>query len=123
MFFDNYDRLCRDRGSNPSAIASRIGLARSTPASWKANGTIPKQDILDKLAEELGCQVADFFVDNVDNSVNNINSKNYNNSSRNITTEEDELIQIYRSLSTRKEKLTFILGSYDLADSIKAKNE
>lgn len=63
MFYENFERLCKENKTNPSSVAESIGLGLSTPAGWKKNGTIPKQDVLDKLATHLQCKVEDFFRD------------------------------------------------------------
>lgn len=117
MFYGNYERLCREAGSNPSAIAMQAGLARSTASSWKMQGTIPKQEVLNRLAEVLGCNVADFFQDNSDNSVtiqnSTVNSNNYRRCE-----DETELLQLYRSLPSRKARLRFLLEAYEIAEKI-----
>lgn len=63
MFFDNFERICKERGISPSAAAMSIGKSRNTASNWKANGTIPKAQELEDLAFELKCDVADFFID------------------------------------------------------------
>lgn len=118
MFFRNYERLCKNIGSNPSAVAMKAGLARSTASSWKMQGTIPKQDVLERLAEVLGCNVADFFVENNDNSVTIQNSVNCNNTYKKVE-DEHELLTLYRSLPSRKDRLRFLLECYEVAEKIK----
>jgi transcriptional regulator with XRE-family HTH domain len=61
-FYENYERLCRAKGTSPSRVALDIGRSKNAAANWKANGTIPKEDELEALAEHLGCEVSDFFV-------------------------------------------------------------
>lgn len=117
MFYNNYQRMCEKKGLSPSGCALKIGLGRSTTASWKKNGTIPKQDILEQLAEVLECNVADFFQDNSDNSVtiqnSTVNSNNYRRCE-----DETELLQLYRSLPSRKARLRFLLEAYEIAEKI-----
>lgn len=61
MFYENFDRICRDKGTTPSAVGVEIGVSRGTPSAWKKNGTIPKESELRALADALGCDVSDFF--------------------------------------------------------------
>ncbi len=63
MFYENFDRICRERGTSASAAALAIGKAKNTASAWKRNGTIPKEDELIALAKHLRCRVADFFVE------------------------------------------------------------
>lgn len=123
MFFRNYEMLCKRIGSNPSAVAMKAGLARSTASSWKMQGTIPKQEVLERLAEVLGCNVADFFVENnTDNSVVIQNSTNCGNTYKKVE-DEHELLQLYRSMPTRKDRLRFLLECYEVAEKIKGESD
>lgn len=63
MFWDNFERLCREAGTTPSGACVAVGIGQNRPSNWKKNGTIPKQDELETLAKHLGCTVADFFKD------------------------------------------------------------
>ena len=118
MFYDNYQRMCKKKNLSASGCAMKIGLARSTAASWKRQGTIPKQEILEQLAEVLECDVADFFVENNDNSVTIQNSVNCNNTYKKVE-DEHELLTLYRSLPSRKDRLRFLLECYEVAEKIK----
>lgn len=61
LFFDNFEHICKAQHRSVRSVCMDIGLGGSTPASWKKNKTIPRQDVLDRLAEELSCRVSDFF--------------------------------------------------------------
>lgn len=61
MFYDNFERVCKERKSNPSRVCLDAGLKVNRPANWKATGALPKQDELERLAKVLKCEVADFF--------------------------------------------------------------
>ena len=66
MFFDNFERICKERGTSPSAVVSEIGKSKNTASNWKKFGTIPKNQELEDLAFVLKCKVSDFFSDPVD---------------------------------------------------------
>lgn len=61
LFYDNFERICRERGTSPSGACVAIGKNKTTAGNWKRNGTIPAEDILEALADVLGCEVSDFF--------------------------------------------------------------
>lgn len=61
MFYDNFERVCKERKSNPSRACLDAGMKVNRPANWKATGALPKQDELERLAKVLKCEVADFF--------------------------------------------------------------
>lgn len=63
MFWDNFERICRQAGTTPSGACISVGIGQNRPSNWKKNGTLPKQDELGILADHLGCTVADFFDD------------------------------------------------------------
>lgn len=63
MFYENFERICRERGVSPSGALIAIGENKNKPSNWKKFGTVPKQHDLDRLASYLDCSVADFFED------------------------------------------------------------
>lgn len=63
MFWDNFERICKQASKSPSGVCVAVGIGQNRPSNWKKTGTLPKQDELEKLADYLGCTVADFFKD------------------------------------------------------------
>ena len=61
MFYDNFKRVCEERGTSPSRACMEAGMKANRSSAWKASGALPKQDGLDRLAAVLDCEVADFF--------------------------------------------------------------
>lgn len=57
MFYENFDNLCKDKNTSPSAVCIKIGLSKTTSSYWKISGKIPKRETLEKIAEYLGCSV------------------------------------------------------------------
>ena len=54
MFWNSFYNICKLKKTTPTAVCKILGLSTGLPTAWK-NGTIPKGDILVKLAEHLGC--------------------------------------------------------------------
>ena len=53
MFYDTFDKLCKAKGTSPSAVCIAIGLSRTTSAYWKRTGSTPKREALEKIADYL----------------------------------------------------------------------
>lgn len=56
MFWNVFYDECRKNGTSPNAVCKAIGLSNAAATGWK-NGTMPKADVLVKLADELHCSV------------------------------------------------------------------
>ena len=50
MFYDLYCSLSKEKGVTPTRAALDIGISKSLPTSWKNSGTMPKGEILNKIA-------------------------------------------------------------------------
>lgn len=51
MFYEQYCRLCKERGKSPSAAAIEMGISKSAVSTWKNLGRTPKIDQLQKVAD------------------------------------------------------------------------
>ncbi len=56
MFWDNFYRLCKDKGISPSVVADTLGVGRASTTKWK-NGALPRGETLQKLADYFGVTV------------------------------------------------------------------
>lgn len=56
MFWDNFQRICKEKGESPNGVCHEIGLSNAVATHWK-NGTQPKADVLVKIAEYLDVSV------------------------------------------------------------------
>lgn len=121
MFYENFDRICKARGTSPSAVAVAIGKARTIPAGWKKNGTIPKEYELEALADVLGCEVSDFFQEVAPEDIFKINKNPKELVIEHM--EKDGHIRdfsaIYNRLS-RSDRLRLMAMIYDFEDELKA---
>lgn len=81
MFWERFSKLCNENGISANAVCSKLGLSTATATHWK-NGTMPKGDVLSK--------IADFFSISVDYllgrtiSATEINSNNTISGNNNI---------------------------------------
>ena len=64
-FKENFNRICREKGTYPTQIVKKLGLSTSKVSRWN-EGSLPKEDVMILLARELGCSVMDFFSDEDD---------------------------------------------------------
>lgn len=58
---EDIKRLRETQGKTQKQLADEMGVERSTVAKWEAGTALPRADKLPKLAEVLGCSVADLF--------------------------------------------------------------
>jgi len=64
-FADNLNRICKEKGTTVTATLKRMGVSTAKTTMWN-NGSLPKQEMLVRLAKELDCTVMDFFADEED---------------------------------------------------------
>ena len=82
MFFDQLKKICSERGTSPTAVVKSVGLSSGKVTAWK-NGSIPKMNIIQLLADRLEVPVAYFFGSDIPQP---------------LPEDEDELLSIYRRL-------------------------
>ena len=102
MFAENFNRICAERGTTPTALVKRMGLSSAKVTMWN-NGSLPKPEMLVRLAQELQCSVVDFFVE--DDSL-------IARSESDLNEDEQEIIRVYRSLD-RRTKHEFMVAVYE----------
>ena len=54
MFYDEFSRLCAERGESLSAVSAKLGLSNSAATQWKARGSTPRPQIVNKIADYFG---------------------------------------------------------------------
>lgn len=102
-FATNFKRICKERNISPTRVCLDLGLSSSKVNMWN-NGSLPKPEILKKLAEKLDCTVMDFFAD--DDIVAE------QQEIKKLTEDEQDIIRLFRMLS-RKEKHDFMSKAYE----------
>lgn len=61
-FYKNYVRLCNSIGKTPSAVATEIGIEKSTVTRWKKGGSA-NYATQQKIADYFGCTTEDLLKD------------------------------------------------------------
>lgn len=51
MFYDKFERLCRENGYTPSGACVAMGRSRNLAAKWKSTGTSPSMAVLREIAQ------------------------------------------------------------------------
>lgn len=91
-FGKNLKRICNAQGTSPTKVVVELGYSNSKVNMWN-NGSLPKAEVLVKLAERLNCSVMDFFK----------TEDEWKEPTQAIPENEDEedILRVYRSLSRR----------------------
>lgn len=100
LFGENLNRICKSKGTTPTALCKELGLSTSKVSAWN-NGSIPKEDVMLMLAQKLECSVMDFFADKED-LVTDVP----------VDEDEEDILRVFRSLS-RKGKHEFMSMVYE----------
>ena len=84
-----FDKLCKQKGTTPTALSRKLGLSKGNTSSWKKGGN-PSVDILIRIADELDCTV-DLLL-----------GREKNSSSINLSDDEFELLTYFKNLKERE---------------------
>ena len=60
MFYDLLEKVCKEQGTSPSAVALAAGLSKSNVTNWKS-GASPTLATVMRLAKELKVSPAEFL--------------------------------------------------------------
>jgi len=90
-FKENFNRICREKGTTPTALCKKLGESTSKVSAWN-NGSLPKEEMMLRLAKELGCSVMDFFADDEDLATTAVEPKD---------DDENDILRVYRMLDRR----------------------
>lgn len=61
VFFDVYMKLCQERGIAPYSLAKHLGASSNTIVDQWKKGSIPRKEMLEKVAEYFGVPVIDLL--------------------------------------------------------------
>ena len=54
MNYTVFENLCKEKGTNPTALSLKLGLSKGNTTSWKKGGN-PSVEVLIQIADELNC--------------------------------------------------------------------
>lgn len=110
-FATNLKRICKLRGTTPTGLLKSMGVPTNKVSAWN-KGALPKQEMLIRLANELGCSVMEFFADESYLETMKLQSD--------IEQDEDEIdiVRVYRLLS-RRDKHEFMAKVYEFEKNAK----
>lgn len=54
MFYDVFKQLCVQKGETPTGVAQKLDIGKSTVARWKKEGSVPKSEALNRIANYFG---------------------------------------------------------------------
>ena len=60
MFYNNYKRLCLEKGETPTGVGKKLGYSSAAVVAWK-KGRVPKFATLQKIADYFGVQPTDLL--------------------------------------------------------------
>lgn len=112
MFYQQFQKLCKDHHIKESALARKLGLSPSAPGRWKT-GAIPQPRTAQKIAEYFGV-TTDFLLYGEDNS-QAPQPAEVSDAAPELTEQEEELIRLFRDFSVR-EKFEVMSFVYSIAD-------
>ena len=109
-FKENINRICAERGTNLTAVITKVKGSSSMTTAINKKGSIPKETDLIALAKELDCSVMDFFADEED--IPPVKPRDE---------DEEDILRIYRGLS-RRAKHEFMSMVYENREELKGDN-
>ena len=121
MFYENVKELCHQRRTNITTLVKELGMSTSMPTGWK-NGTIPKSDTVQKIADYFGVTTDYLLRDHSPLSASNVRDSvvlqgngDMGAAPSQLTEQEEEVMRIFRSLDMRK-KTSVLSYLYELED-------
>lgn len=110
-FKENINRICAERGTNLTAVITKVKGFSSMTTAINKKGSIPKETDLIALARELDCSVMDFFADEED--IPPVKPRDE---------DEEDILRIYRGLS-RRAKHEFMSMVYEFENREELKGD
>lgn len=111
-FKENINRICAERGTNLTAVITKVKWSSSMTTAINKKGSIPKETDLIALAKELDCSVMDFFADEED--IPPVKPRDE---------DEEDILRIYRGLSRRaKHEFMSMVYEFENREELKGDN-
>lgn len=111
-FKENINRICAERGTNLTAVITKVKGSSSMTTAINKKGSIPKETDLIALAKELDCSVMDFFAD--EENIPPVKPRDE---------DEEDILRIYRGLSRRaKHEFMSMVYEFENREELKGDN-
>lgn len=65
MVWDNFKRLCKERGISASSALNDLGISQGMPSAWK-RGVSPRVDTIERMANYIGVSPAELLDESTD---------------------------------------------------------
>lgn len=62
MFKENFARICREKGYNPTGVLRKLGITSSAYTKW-TNDSVPRNDTLKKISDFLDCSIEELLTE------------------------------------------------------------
>ncbi len=98
MYYENFEKLCKENNVKPSNVSKATGISTATLTSWKKGAYTPKQDKLQLIADFFNVSV-DFIMNGEDNRIE----------TPGFEKEHIELITLYSQLEKEQKEAVFNL--------------
>ena len=87
-----FERKCKECGTTPTALSSKLGLSKGNASNWKKGGN-PSVEVLIKIADELNCTV--------DSLLGREQQLTMELPDQQLTENEEEIVKLINQLSER----------------------
>lgn len=111
-FIVNLDRICKSKGLSITKMLKEMGWSTSKVTLWN-NGSLPKMDTIEKIAEYLGVPVSEFFIDpdapfpgdpqEILNAKRVAESYGVSTPKEELSEDEQDIIAIFRACTRREQ--------------------
>ena len=115
MFWDNFIRLCNDKGISPNRVCAELGFSTAIATKWK-KGALPRSTTLKSLADYFGVS-ADHLLEKDDkgntehsSSFLNITTASDKSPNKFFTSHEMSIIAAYRAQPELQPAVDKLLG-------------
>ena len=115
-FATNFKRICKERGTSPTRVCLEIGLSTSKVNLWN-KGSVPKGDVMVKLAKQLNCDIMDFFADGECLTHTAAEDGSVHNADIVLDDDEKDIIRLFRMLD-RKQRHEFMSKAYAFEETL-----
>ena len=99
MYYEIFEKLCKNNGTNPSRVSKATGISTATLTSWKKGDYTPKSDKLQKIADHFGVSLG-YLMEMEEEEPNAVDKEN------NPIVLDDEALELLEELKERPEMRT-----------------